>query len=111
MIYVNILCIAIFWVVVLDLSGFVDEFKGRITKIVFKRSFYNWDLKPWFCSFCMTWWTAFTYLICVHSVTIWLVTYSILMAFATEIILNILVTIKNLLLKLCSTLLKKNLRD
>lgn len=111
MIYVNILCIAIFWVVVIDLSGFIDSLKGFISKIILGHSFYNWDLKPLTCSFCMVWWTAFTYLICVHSVTIWLLTYSILMAFATEIILNILVTIKNLLLKLCSTLLKKNLRD
>ena len=65
MIYLNLLCIAIITVFIIDISGIVDTVKGWIWKwIVRDKPYKNFNLKPFDCSLCMSHHMMLLYLIC-----------------------------------------------
>lgn len=57
--YISVLYIAVFWVLIIDITGFVDEMKQRLYKWLNGGKYREYALKPFDCSLCMTWWTCF----------------------------------------------------
>lgn len=91
----DILLIAISLVIIIDLSGFVESVKSVIKKWLKING--EVKMKPFDCSFCMTWWTGLIYLIITGNATLLYMTVVLLTAFFTTTILNILVLVKDIM--------------
>lgn len=97
MTYLNLFLISVIWVVILDLSGFMTYFKaylGRILKIS-PQIAQNLSLKPFDCSLCMTWWTGLVYLIIIHKISFLSITFTLLCAFFTTSIKDLIYLVKD----------------
>ena len=98
----ELLIITAIIVFVVDLSGIILVLKKKLWKtlygiIPFKE---DWSLKPFDCSLCMTFWIGLIYLIITGSFTIPFIGYVCLLSFLTPIIQEMLLTIKDLLIRL-----------
>lgn len=78
----KILMIQIIMVLVIDISGFVDEMKIMLSKLLTrgKIATSNYNIKPFFCSTCMTWWCGLIYLIIVNEVSIFTIAFTLFVA-------------------------------
>ena len=90
---IDLLCVAVVWVVVLDLSGFVEEMERLLSK--------KWKRivrirKPWSCSLCMSWWTGLLYLLITGKIAIVSVAVLALVALSTTLIKDIIITVMDL---------------
>lgn len=96
----NLLCLAIIVVFIVDISGAVDSFKKFISWALTKGRLMsdNFNLKPFDCSLCSTWWTGIIYLLITNTFTIQMVTYVALLAFLANVFANILLLMKDILL-------------
>lgn len=68
MVYINIICLALVVIYIVDISGIVDSLKwtlGRWLNITVGR------LKPIDCSLCMTWWVGLIYIIAAGEFSIY----------------------------------------
>ena len=95
---INLILIQLIIVFIIDLSGAVDSLKLFISKILTKGKIQttNFDLKPFTCSLCMTWWTGLIYLLICHSFTIPYIALVALLSFLTPLSSSILLLIKDL---------------
>lgn len=98
-------CIVVF---IVDISGFVDNFKSCLKKILTHGLLTNSDyrLKPFDCSLCMTWWTGIIYLLCTGNFTIPMIGVVALFAFLTITIKNYIYIIEGILQKIPQILQK-----
>ena len=99
---IDILLIAVICVVIIDLSGFTDSWKSGLKRLLTKgrMSDPNYSLKPFDCSFCITWWTGLIYLLVIHSVSLWMLAYLLCICVMTPVIRDILVLVRETLLKI-----------
>ena len=96
----DLLCIAVITVFVIDLSGFVDTIKRYIWKwLLGDKPYQDYSIKPWTCSLCMTHHICVIYaLICGYfSLPIWM--YICGLSFLTPQIKGFLMVIKDMLIK------------
>ena len=82
MTYLNLFLISLIWVIILDLSGFMDEFKTLIAKFI-HIPVKNIQIKPFECSLCMTWWSGLIYLLIIHEVSFLTISAALFFAFLT----------------------------
>lgn len=103
---IDILLIAVICVVIIDISGFTDSWKSGLKRLLTKGRFRdpNYSLKPFDCSFCITWWTGLIYLLVIHSVSLWMLAYLLFVCMMTPVIRDILILIRESLLKLIKLL-------
>lgn len=99
---IDILLIAVICVIIIDLSGVTDSIKSALKRIVTKgrMSDPNYSLKPIDCSFCITFWTGLIYMLITHSLTLWMTAYLLCICVMTPVIKDILILIKETLLKI-----------
>ncbi len=99
---IDILLIAVICVIIIDLSGITDSIKSALKRIVTKgrMSDPNYSLKPIDCSFCITFWTGLIYMLITHSLTLWMTAYLLCICVMTPVIKDILILIKETLLKI-----------
>ncbi len=99
---IDIIWIAIIWVVILDISGFMDHLKSWIKRLVTggRMSDPNYSLKPIDCSFCMTFWSGLVYLWITHTFSLWMVCYLLLVCVMTPVIQLILITFRDIFIKI-----------
>lgn len=89
MIYLDILCIAIVAVFIIEKSGAIDSLKSLIARIISRGVFTSGDrikLKPLDCPLCATFWTGVIYLLCVHQFTFVNLLYVCVVAWSTQYI-------------------------
>lgn len=98
MVYLNILFIAVICVIVTDCTDFFDNVNKWIWNWVWKgkKQYNGFKFKLLSCSLCQTWWMSLIYLLFATKLTLWLVTYSLLMAFMTPVIYLIISLLKDL---------------
>lgn len=96
---IDLILIQLIIVYIIDLSGAVESFKLFISKILTKGKIQttNFDLKPFDCSLCSTWWIGLIYLLICHSFTIPYIALVALLSFLTPVSNNILLLIKDLI--------------
>lgn len=99
--------ISIIVVVIIDLSGAVDSFKSFLKRLLTKgrMSDPNYSLKPLDCSFCITFWTGLAYLFVTHTITLWMVTWLLLLCALTPVTGTAIVLVRDSLLKILRKLL------
>ena len=78
----KILMIQIIMVLVIDISGFCDEIKIMLSKLLTKGKIAtsNYNIKPFFCSTCMTWWCGLVYLIIAQEVSLFTIAFTLFVA-------------------------------
>ena len=103
---IDLILIQLIIVFIIDLSGAVESFKLFISKILTKGKIQttNFDLKPFTCSLCMTWWTGLIYLLICHSFTIPYIALVALLSYLTPLSSSILLLIKDLAIFLINKL-------
>lgn len=92
---IDVLYIAVFWVLVIDISGFIDEVKYRIFKWLNGGQYRDYSLKPFDCSLCMTWWTCF--IIILFNWNFHMLVYSLMVACFTPVIKDIILMVRDML--------------
>lgn len=87
MLYLNLFLIELIFVIGLDVLHFWDEISKIISKIITKGKVEkSFDLKPFSCSTCLSFWTNLIYIICTGHFSIINVAIIIVMAmFAPEL--------------------------
>lgn len=83
MVYINILCLALIVIFLVDISGIIDSLKWAIGRWLNIREV---RLKPFDCSLCMTWWVGLAYIIIIGEFSIYtLLCVSMVSAFSAPI--------------------------
>lgn len=103
---IDLILIQLIIVFIIDLSGAVESFKLFISKILTKGKIQttNFDLKPFTCSLCSTWWIGLIYLLVCHSFTIPYIALVALLSYLTPLSSSILLLIKDLAIFLVNKL-------
>lgn len=96
--YFNILLIAAIYVFGIDLCGFWLTISSYIKRIATGGKMRQpFELKPFSCSLCMTFWTGIVYLLAVQRLTIGTIAYICLVAMLTPRIKDLLQLVTDLL--------------
>lgn len=96
--YTDILLIAAIYVFALDISGFWQALSAGIKKALTHGAMHTpFELKPFSCSLCMTFWTGLVYLVATAHLTIGNLAYVCLVAMLTPRIKDLLLVADNLL--------------
>ena len=103
---IELILIQLIIVFIIDLSGVVESFKLFLSKILTKGKIQttNFDLKPFTCSLCSTWWIGLIYLLICHSFTIPYIALVALLSYLTPLSSSILLLIKDLAIFLINKL-------
>lgn len=98
----NLIIISLVNVLIIDISGFVQSIKSLISKLLTNKQIdtTNFSLKPFDCSFCMTFWTGLLYTLVIGQFTLVNLLIILLLAFMTEPVYRILLLIKDMILKI-----------
>ena len=83
MLYVNILLIALICVIIIDISGIVEEAEAGLSRWLGTKARIP---KPFSCSLCMTHWTALIYILCLGQFSILNYAYILFIAVLTPVI-------------------------
>jgi len=97
MIYVELLCLQLVTVFIVDLSGIVDTLKRAVwflMKGTFK-GFQDFRLKPLDCSLCMTFWGTLIYAICAGAFSMTVLLYCCALAYCTTLAKAALQTVRD----------------
>lgn len=109
MIYLDLLYITIAIVCIVDISGFVDSVKTFLSFIITKGKIAKSDysLKPFDCSLCLTFWACLIYILATGQFSFLLLAYILLLAVFTVPIKELIILLKDIILKLTSTIYEK----
>lgn len=95
----NLLIIQLIIVFIVDLSGFIQDGIEPLLGKIFNKSKVRLK-KPWCCSLCLTTWIGLIYILIQGCFTIPMIGYVFLLAFLTPIANNLLIMIKEALIKI-----------
>ena len=106
MILLKLLTINLVLILVIDLSGFVPEFKRLISKWLTKDNIStdSYRLKPFDCSYCMTFWCTMLYLLVTQQFTCFTVLLALGLTHFTDVTRQMMLLIKDILIKLIDTI-------
>ena len=109
MIYLNLLIISLVVILIVDISGFIPHFKRFISKWLTKEHIVTdeFSMKPFDCSFCMTFWSLLLYLTIVNEFTFINILGVVMFTFFTDVTKQILLLIKDLLIKLIDVIYER----
>lgn len=98
----NLLFIQFIVVFIIDLSGFVDTMKVKLSSILTKGKIKSAEfrLRPFDCSLCTMFWVGLIFLLVTHQFTIPLIAYVCLLSVTTPITKDLYYTIQELITKL-----------
>ena len=94
----NLISILIISVLVIDISGFVYSIKAAIGKYL-GISPNSFRIKPFDCSFCMTFWTSMIYLLVVGRFTLVNIAIVLLLCCLTTPLKNLIMSVRDKLTK------------
>ena len=100
---IKLLLITICVVIVIDLSGIIDDAELRLSKWLKAKVRIP---KPWSCSLCMSWWTNLIYLLCIGKLTLPYIAIVALFAFLTPVFALLFVWVRETLNKLLNKALE-----
>ena len=94
----NLIAILIICVIVIDISGFVHSIKAAIGKYL-GISPNSFRIKPFDCSFCMTFWVSMIYLLVVGRFTLVNIAIVLLLCCLTTPLKNLVMSVRDKLTK------------
>lgn len=107
---INIVLLTTIVCFIVDISGFVDSVKGLIWKLVIGKNkpFQDFNMKPFDCSLCCSFWVGLIHLLCVGQFNIPMIGFVCLFSLLSSNITGLLIVIREGINYLLS-LLSKNL--
>ena len=98
----DLICIWIICVLVIDISGFIDSIKYGISYFLTKGKIPTTDyrLKPLDCSFCMNFYCGLIYIICIGEFSLPVVAFILMLSVFTPILKDIIILLKDIFIKL-----------
>ena len=100
-IIIDLLLLTIIITYTVGISGFIDVIKEKIWNYLYTPIPYtNWSLKPLDCPICLTFWGGLIYLFIIKDITLLNITIVCLYSLFQPVINNILIIIRELLIKL-----------
>ena len=90
---ITLLLITICVVIVIDLSGIIDDVETKLSKWLKGRVVIG---KPWGCSFCMSHHISLVYLLCVGKLTLPLYALILLFALLTPVFSTFMVLVRGI---------------
>lgn len=97
---IDLIAIALMTTLAIDLTDLIPTIKKQVWKVAMKEYKYrDFSLKPFDCSLCMTWWVCFLYLLITHTLNLYTMAYSLLLAFLTPFIRDLLELTRDICLK------------
>jgi len=99
----DLLLIQFIIVGIIDVSGFVQELEGFLSKWLHIRARIP---KPIGCSLCSTWWTGLIYLIITGNLTLPLVAFTLFISLLTTVTKDIIYLIQDIFIKIITTISK-----
>ena len=98
----NIVLINLIFILGLDCTDFPQHIKSWLQKWITKGKFSSgdYDLKPFLCSTCMTFWTCLIYIILSVGLNLQMIFFSLALAVFSPVTASIINFIKNGILKL-----------
>lgn len=98
----NLIFIQLIIVFIIDLSGFVDTVKSKLSSLLthgrIKSSDYR--IRPFDCSLCMTFWCGLIYLFITHQFILSLIAFVCLLSITTTLTRDSFYTIYDLFIRL-----------
>ena len=94
----NLIAILVICVIVIDISGFVHSIKVAIGKYL-KISPNSFRIKPFDCSFCMTFWVSLIYLLVAGRFTLLNIAIVLLLCCLTTPLKNLVMSVRDKLTK------------
>lgn len=91
---IDLLLITLCVVIIIDISGVIDEIETRLSKWLKGRVVIG---KPWSCSFCMSHHISLVYLLCVGKLTLPLYALVLLFALLTPVFSSFMVLVRETL--------------
>lgn len=112
MIYLQLLCLQLIVVFIVDLSGVVDSVKRSIWRFTKGKTaaFCDFSLKPFDCSLCMTFWSTLAFAAFAKAFTLPVLLYCCVLAFLTPLAagaMNIVRDVLTVLLNKLSNLIDR----
>lgn len=101
MIYLNLLYITIITVIIIDISGFIQNIEQYIAKWLNAKNVHIHLIE---CSFCVNWWLSLFYIIFTNNFTIPNIAYILFLSTLTPVINTIIITIREKLIEWLSKL-------
>lgn len=105
----NLLIINLVVVLIIDLSDFIPTLKRFISKRLTNNKITTdeFSLKPFDCSFCMTFWILLSYLLIIGQFTFVNLLWLILLTYLTDVTKQFMILLKDLLNKLINLVYDK----
>lgn len=98
----NLIFIQLIVVFIIDLSGFVDTMKSKISSLLTRGRIKSPDyrIRPFDCSLCMTFWSGLTYLFIIDRFTLPLIAFVCLLSITTTLTKDTFYTLYDLFIRL-----------
>lgn len=102
MLLLKLLTITLVNILIIDISGIIKDIKTTLSTLLTKSKFKTdkFRLKPFDCSFCMTFWTGLIYLFYVNQFSLFNLLIILLLAFFTDPLKQLLLLLKDLFIKI-----------
>lgn len=106
MILLKLIIINLALILMIDLSGFVPECKHFVSKLLTNNKIdtANFRIKPFDCSYCMTFWCTLLFIICTGQFTFINLFWVIMITHFTDVTKQIMLLLKDLAIKLINTI-------
>lgn len=104
-ILLNLLIIQFIVVFIADISGFIDDGIEPALGTIFGMRHFKLKSKPFKCSLCLCTWIGLIYILITGYFTIPMIGYVLLLAFLTPVAYNLLVGLKDYLIKITNNVL------
>ena len=101
MLYLDLYLISVIMVIVVDISGFVENLEGWIARRIGAKAVHIHLIE---CSLCTTWWCCLLYLILNNQISILNIAISLFIAFMTPVTQDILWLIRDVLTRIITKL-------
>ena len=101
MLLIDLICLQVIMVYIIDLSGVTNSLKMLISSLLTKGKIKstNFSLKPFTCSLCMTWWAGLFYLFYTHQFSLPTLLLVSMLSYLTTPTKDLLLNIRDRLIK------------
>lgn len=93
---INLLVITAIVCFIVDISGFVDSIKRGIWRVIMgkDKQYQEFNLKPFDCSLCCSFWVGLIYLLCVGQFNVLMIGYVCLLSLLSSNITGLLIIVR-----------------
>lgn len=94
----DLFCITVIVCFIVDISGVVDSIKGAIVRFITGSKLpFNFSIKPFDCSLCMSWWCGLIYLLAYGHFNLRSIVAVAMFAVAADTITSLILLVRDII--------------